>query len=97
MRIGIVIDHDKALAAYQAAGHPFPAIPEGKNTVWHHFDDIDGNQCVILNQSGCVPVASDNEQQINGCSLLVAIDPSDAETARCALERAVRKLLALDQ
>jgi len=95
MKIGTIIDHSQALAAYTAAGFSFPAIPAGKNTVWHHFDDANGNHCVIVNQSGQTPLASDNEQQVNGCSLLVAIDPPNAETARATLELAVHELLDL--
>jgi len=95
MKIGLELDHDKALAAYQAAGHPFPAIPAGCNTFYRHFTSVDGDHAVIINQRGGVPLASDNEEQINGCSLAVAIDPPDAATARATLEKWVCETLEI--
>lgn len=96
MKIGTILDHATALAAYQAAGFSFPEIPPGMNTVWHHFDDQDGTPCIIVNQRGHIPTAEDNEEQVNGCSLLVAVDAPDPDTARATLERAVHTLLELE-
>jgi hypothetical protein len=95
MQLGTIIDHKQSLAAYTAAGFAFPSIPSGKNTIWHHFETAEGDHAVIINQRGQAPIASDDEQEVNGCSLLVAIDPPDAVTARATLERAVRELLEL--
>lgn len=93
MQIGTITDHATALAAYQEAGHEFPTIPAGKNTIWHHFIDANGSHCVIINQSGHSPTASDDEHAVNGCTLLVAIDPPDPQTARTNLDAATRTLL----
>lgn len=97
MKIGTIIDHQTALSAYTAAGHGYPTIPAGKNTVWHHFRDTDGNYCIIINQRGFQPTVTDDEQQLNGCSLFVAIDPSDAPVARATLEAHVREMLGLEK
>jgi len=86
MKIGLQIDHAKSLAAYQAAGHSFPCIPEGKNTIWHHFTLSDGRPAIIINQRGFAHCAQDNETPINGCSLAVALDAPDAATARATLQ-----------
>ncbi len=94
VKISIELDHSKALAAYTAAGNAYPTIPQGKNTVWHHFETTDGRQAVIINQRGFVPAAIDNEEQVNGCGLAVVIDDDiDPLTARKSLDQWVQEIL----
>ena len=93
MTISAELDHHRALAHFTAAGHAFPAIPPGKNTVWHHFTLPDGSPAVLVNQSGLIPTAADNEEQVNGCSLIVALDAPSEDAARAALEAALADLL----
>lgn len=95
MKIGVNITHAEALAAYTAAGHAFPTIPAGKNTIWHHFTTVDGLPAVILNQRGMTPTATDNEQEVNGCSFAVALDAPTPEAGRIALEKWVREMLEI--
>jgi hypothetical protein len=90
LKIGINLDHAESLAAYQAAGHGYPAIPTGKNSVWYHFTTTDGRCAVILNQTGFAPQASDNEEQINGCMLAVMLDSVPDPIARQSLEDWIR-------
>lgn len=97
MKIGVETDHHKSLGAYIAAGHEFPAIPQGANTVWHHFKTVEGLNAVIINQRGFTPLAGDDEQQVNGCAIAVAIDPPDDATARVTLERWVIETLELEK
>jgi hypothetical protein len=94
MKIQVNIDHAESLAAYQAAGHGFPTIPAGKNTIWHHFSDAAGRPALIINQRGFSGLPSDDEQPLNGCSLAIALDAPDPATARATLEQWVRQFLA---
>lgn len=95
MKIGVELNHDIALATYVAAGHTYPAIPPGKNTIWHHFATAEGQCALIINQRGFSPSASDNEEAINGCSLAVAFDAPDDATAQATLEKWVREFLEI--
>ena len=94
-QLRFVLDHHQSLAPFTEAGHPYPSIPSGKNSIWHHFVTVDGYHAVIINQSGFMPRASDNEEQPNGCTLIVALNPPDAAAARATLEAQVRELLKL--
>lgn len=96
MRIAVELDHHKALAAYLAAGQPFPEIPEGKNTVWHHFVLDSGECAMIVNQRGFAAAAADNEEQVNGCLLAVAIDAADDSEAIDGLESWIQEMLSDD-
>lgn len=87
MKFGISTNHEESLAAYRAAGFSFPTIPKGKNTVWYHFTTAEGRPAVIVNQSGFAQMAGDDENPVNGCSLVVVLDEVDPKTARPALER----------
>jgi hypothetical protein len=95
MNVAVILDHAQALAAYQEAGHPFPAIPPGKNTVWHNFTMPEGRAAVIVNQRGFASMARDNDEQVNGCTLAIAMDEPDLNVARAALEAWVRDVLEL--
>lgn len=93
LKIGVTCDHAAALAAYTAAGHTYPEIPAGRNTVWHHFVTADGHPAAIINQRGFAPQASDNEEQCNGCTLAVALDAADNPTTRASLDRWITQML----
>ena len=93
MQIGIIIDHKEALSVYQAAGHSYPTIPANSNTYHAHFTTADGNPALIVNQRGFAPTASDNEEQVNGCSVAIAIDPPDPDTARATLNQWLHQIL----
>lgn len=92
MIIAVTLDHATALAAYTAAGHPYPTIPAGCNTVWHPFTTTEGQPAVVVNQRGFAPEAGDNEEQVNGCLLAVAIDAPDTPATRAALAQWVAEL-----
>jgi len=96
MKIGITIKHDESLQILKDAGVNPPRIPKGKNTSWKHFKTVDGLQALVVNQSGGVPTAQDNEEEVNGLSVLVAIDAPDIATAQATLEREVIRMLELD-
>lgn len=91
--ITVNLDHAESLAAYTAAGHPYPAIPAGKNTVWHRIVTTDGKPALLANQRGFARRLSDDEEEVNGCTLLVANDAPDAESGYAALERFVLEML----
>lgn len=93
MRIAVALDHRQALGAYRAAGGAFPAIPDGANTAWAHFTTADGLPAVIVNQRGFAPTAEDDEEELNGCSLAIALDAPDEATARATIEDWVKGIL----
>lgn len=95
MKILTCLDHKQSLAAYTAAGHGFPAIPEGMNTVWHHFTMTDGTPAIIINQRGMTPIAADNEEEVNGCSLLIAREVENEDYARSVLEKTIKEILEI--
>src|SRR5262245_33400885 len=70
-RILIISEHSEALKALRAAGLECPTIPSGCNTVLFPFTTKGGARALAINQKGFIPVASDNEQEVNGCLLYV--------------------------
>lgn len=95
-KINVNLDHAAAAAEYAAAtGEDWPRIPPGKNTVWRHFVTRSGQHAIIINQRGFAPEATDNEQQVNGCSIAVLLDDVPAAAARAALEEWVKEILEL--
>ncbi len=88
--------HREAVRIFAEAGHGYPTIPAGINTVCHHFITRDGHRAVIVNQKEVIPVAEDNEEPVNGCLLLIALDSVDDQTAREALDKVIRDLLEMD-
>lgn len=97
MKIGVTIKNDESLRILKDAGVKPPRIPKGKNTSWKHFRTKDGSQAVVVNQCGGVPTAEDNEEEVNGLSVFVAIDAPDITTAQATLEREVIRMLELDE
>lgn len=96
MQIGITIEHRKAIAMYrEALGDPraYPRIPQGCNTYWEHFTTVDGYQALIINQRAHARMPSDGDEELNGCSVAVAVDEPNAEQAKSMLDAWVRQML----
>lgn len=70
-RILIVQEHASALKILAAAGLPIPIIPDGCNTVESSFTCAGGARALVINQTGFQRELRDNEQEVNGCSILV--------------------------
>lgn len=75
IKIGVILDHRQCLEILADNSLEAPKIPVGCNTVRKSFALADGRHAVIVNQKGFSPNASDNEEQINGLSLFIAIEP----------------------
>ena len=94
VHIAIELDHNKSLKIYREAGFDFPVIPEGMNTFHQHFKTTDGDNAVIVNQTGFSRILADNEEPVNGCLVIVALDAPDDVTARAALEHFLDDMLS---
>jgi hypothetical protein len=78
-------DADRVLAE---AGWKIPEIPKGCNTVTFYFQTKEGLQALAVNQSGFAPTANDNENQVNGCMVVVCLDRGlDLIDARAILKK----------
>lgn len=66
-----VLEHAAADRLLAAAGWQIPAIPAGCNTVEFPFTTADGRRALAVNQRGFAPRASDNEEEVNGCLVLI--------------------------
>jgi hypothetical protein len=88
MKCGVEIDHRKAIAMYRAVkgSGAYPRIPEGCNTNWEHFTTVEGQPAIIINQRGFERRPTDGHEQINGCSVVVALDATDEAQARTMLD-----------
>ena len=89
-----VLTHADAVQMLREAGYALPAIPEGFNTVSIYFTTADTLQAMAMNQTGFVPVQSDNEHEVNGCSVFVCLDDKlEKQRARYLLKGLKRHLL----
>lgn len=70
-RLLIVNDHATAAKILAAAGFNVPAIPKGCNTVEFPFTTKGGSRALAFNQSGFQRALQDDEQEVNGCAVLV--------------------------
>lgn len=95
VRIGVVMEHKKALAIYTDAGNPYPYLPEGKDTLIVPFVTTDGQHAVIVNQGGFTPEAADNEDEVNGCLVAVVLDDVPEAVAKNALEKWISEMMEL--
>ena len=75
MKIAILLDHHQCLEFLAENRLEIPKIPPGCNTVWCDLILSDGRHAVAVNQTGFLPLASDNEEPINGLSLFIADEP----------------------
>jgi hypothetical protein len=83
-------DADRILAEN---GWQVPSIPKGCNTALFYFQTKGGLQALAVNQRGFDPKATDNEQEINGCSVLICLDRTlDLIDARALLQRFYEKV-----
>ncbi|OHD24595.1 MAG: hypothetical protein A2Y38_01345 [Spirochaetes bacterium GWB1_59_5] len=64
-------DHATADQILAAAGWKVPAIPAGCNTVAFPFTTKGGARALAINQRAFQRELKDNEQEVNGCSVLV--------------------------
>lgn len=81
MKVGLEIDQNKALRILRDAGIPEPPrIPPNCNTVLVPFETIDGLPAVAINQTKFVPTQDDNEEQVNGLTVAVAIKGGNEES-----------------
>jgi len=81
------LDHAEVLALMQKANVVPGAIPLGCDTGFQHLRLATGEHALAICQRGITPLASDNERQINGWSLLVLEDAGWSEDdARAVLE-----------
>lgn len=96
MKIGVEIEHRKAIAIYrEALGNPraYPLIPEGCNTYWAPFQTLDGLPAVIINQRGIARQETDGDEELSGCSVAIALDAPNLATGRATLDAWVREML----
>jgi hypothetical protein len=78
-------DADRILAEN---GWQIPSIPDGCNTALFYFQTKEGLQALAVNQRAFAPLASDNEQEVNGCTVLLCLDSNlDLIDARALLKR----------
>jgi hypothetical protein len=66
-------------------------VPPGSKAVWHHFQTVGGQYAMIINQTAFIRIDDDYEEEVNGCTLVIALDPSDSAIARTMLERWARE------
>lgn len=95
IKIVAILNHHVAVRTFKEAGYDYPTIPTGKNTIWHHFVTRYGHHAVILNETGHVPTAEDNEEPVNGCIIFFADNPIDSQTARDSLEKFIRDMIEI--
>lgn len=72
MQIATITGHRQCLAFLAKNNIDAPTIPFGCNTVLKSFIIADGRHAVAVNQTGFTPIASDNEEQINGLVIFIA-------------------------
>jgi hypothetical protein len=93
MKIAVTIHHAEAARILTDAGVPVPRIPTGCNTISHHFTTADGLAAVVINQTSFAPTQADNEEECNGCSVAIVLDPVPQSEAVAALEQWLQTIL----
>jgi len=94
--IGVHLTHADALGAICAAGVEPGQIPAGCNTLLQPLTLQNGAHALGICQRGFSPRASDNEEQVNGWTLLVLLDPAwSATDAQAVLASVARSMLEL--
>jgi hypothetical protein len=66
--------HSDADRILEESGWKIPEIPDGCNTALFYFETKDGLQALAINQRGFAPLAKDNEQEVNGCTVMICLD-----------------------
>lgn len=94
----IILSHADTVAKLADDGYNPPTIPPGCNTVSWYYQDQAGNQCLVINQSGFARELQDNEQEVNGCFILICIDETlDLIDARAKLEQLYQQFSKTDK
>jgi hypothetical protein len=93
MKIAALLHHRQCLAFLSENNLEAPTIPSGCNTIWRDLVLADDRHAVIVNQTGFKPMASDNEEQVNGLSLYIADEPP-SPSARRKLHEWIEAMLA---
>jgi len=89
-----VLRHVDAVQFLEESGHALPAVPPGYNTISIYFTTPDRLQALALNQTGFARTLSDNEGEINGCSVFVCLDTRwDKQRTRYLLKELKKYLL----
>lgn len=93
MKITALLNHRQCLAFLSGNNLDYPTIPSGCNTIWRDLVLADDRHAVIVNQTGFRPMASDNEEQVNGLSLYIADEPPSPRVRR-KLQEWIEAMLA---
>lgn len=89
------LSHDDACAILAESGIAIPAIPTGCNTYKNYVTLASGEKAIFVIQSGCAPIAGDNEREVNGAMLMVLADAAWSEKdARKILEITLARVCA---
>lgn len=92
MKIAALLDHRQVLSFLSDNNLEAPAIPKGCNTIWQPIVLPDGHHAMVVNQRGFSPTAQDNEEEVNGLTLFIAVEPPTA-TTKTTLHDLVRQYL----
>lgn len=86
--IRVYLSHVEATAILAEAGFGTPLIPQGCNTVTFYFQTPDGLQALAANQREFSPTTQDNEQELNGLTVAICLNPKlDLIDARALLQK----------
>ena len=93
MKIAVIIHHAEAARILTDAGVPVPRIPAGCNTISQHFTTAEGQPALVINQTGFAATQADNEEECNGCSVAIVLDPVPQSEVVAALEQWLQTIL----
>ena len=93
-KVTLITDHARAVAAIRAAGYFPPVIPDGYNTDLLGIRLPGGEPALAINQTGFQRIRADNEEQVNGITLVVldgqaAMDDATAERTLTEIYRVI--------
>lgn len=94
MKIAVTLHHNEAVSILRDAGAAVPRIPTGCNTISQHFTTAEGLPALVVNQTGFAPTQADNEEECNGCSVAIVLDPVPQSEAVAALEQWLQTIIA---
>ena len=93
MKIAVTLHHTEAARILTDAGVSVPRIPTGSNTISQHFTTADGQPAIVINQTGFTPTQADNEEECNGCTVAIVLDPVPQSQAIAALDQWLQTIL----
>lgn len=93
MKIAVTIHHAEAARILTDAGVPVPRIPKGCNTISQHFVTAEGQPALVINQTGFAATQADNEEECNGCTVAIVLDPVTESEAVATLEQWLQTIL----